>query len=117
MTTEVVPSQVTLSLRLKQGRFLWSVGDQLSDLQARLDRVSKYAVRRLQRKYPSLAVSRPVWSVDRDPSLSPRLQRHAYCYVDYVDLAPYGGKPGLTLLPPATVEVVMPPNRAQRRAL
>jgi hypothetical protein len=115
-TTTVTPTEVAFSLRLKQGRFLLRIGDQLGDMQARLDRVSKYVVKRLQRRYPSLAVSRPVWSVDRDPSLSPQLQRRAYCFFDYIDMSPYTDQPGLAILPPATVEVVGAPNRAQRRA-
>lgn len=115
-SVHVAPTEVAFSLRLKQGRFLWRIGDQLGDLQSRLDRVSKYAITRLQRRYPSLAVSRPVWSVDRDAAVSAQLQRRAYCFFDYIDMSPYTDQPGLAILPPATVEVVGAPNRAQRRA-
>lgn len=114
MTTEsvtVTPTEVRLTLRLKRGRWL-----RLSETRARLDRVSKYTITRLQRRYPCLAVSRPVWSVTDAPAPF-GMPNYAHCLLGYVDLAPYTDKERfLTVLPDAMRDVTIPMNREQRRA-
>lgn len=115
-TATVTPTEVRLRLRLKRSRFLLRIGDsQLGELQAGLDRVSKYLITRLKRKYRALAVSRPIWSID--PENAPLgMQKYAYCYFGYIDCSPYTDKAVLTLIPDATREVTIPMNRAMRRA-
>jgi hypothetical protein len=103
-TTTVTPTEVAFALRLKRSRFLVLV-----------DRVSKYAITRLQRRYPSLAVSRPVWSVDAAPT-GYGVPKRAFCYFGYIDLTGYTDQPCLVLLKDAYDDVAFPLNRAARRA-
>lgn len=112
----VAPTEFKFILRLKPSRFVLRIsGSPLGDLQQRLDRVSKYVVRRLQRKYPALAVSRPTWSLDTEPGVW-GMPKRAFCYFDYLDLTPYTDEHKLVILPPQTYEVAVPQNRAARRA-
>jgi hypothetical protein len=115
-TTTVTPTEVAFALRLKRSRFLVLVGGESTlMLRRRLDRVSKYAITRLQRRYPSLAVSRPVWSVDAAPT-GYGVPKRAFCYFGYIDLTGYTDQPCLVLLKDAYDDVAFPLNRAARRA-
>src|SRR5687767_9078376 len=109
----VTPEEFKLALRLKRSRFLWHHQSE-AELQYRLDRVSKYMITRLNRRYPTLGVSRPIWSVDQDPN-GFGLPKVAYCYFNYIDMSPYTEKRGVALLPGQYHEITLPLNRAARR--
>lgn len=114
----VTPLEYKLRLRLKRARFLVMPlqGNPQGKLQAKLSRASLYLVRRLQRQYPALGVSKPTWSVDANPT-NVGMAKYAYLYFNYLDMGPFGGQPGLLMLPEekVTVSPIQHLNRAQRR--
>lgn len=114
----VEPLEFKLRLRLGRKRFLARIGDRLGDfpeLREHLDGISKYIVRRLRRKYPALGVTKPIWSVNTDATYM-TMVKYGYCRFDYVDLGPYSDEPVLVILPEVSKDVVVMPNRAQRRS-
>lgn len=111
-TATTIPIDNEFRLTLRLGAKRWLAIDP-APLQGRLDRVSKYMVRRLQRRHPQVAITRPSWGVQD--------RRYAHMIFTWGDIAAHLDPalgPCLYVVKDEVkqITVQVPQNRAERRA-
>jgi hypothetical protein len=119
--TTVELTRYTLKLRLGHKRrrrlLLMAERQNQSELRDKLPIVGRYLIKRLNRRYPALAVTMPRWDMFEDVAT---LRYNAVCAFNYADVSEARpGWTGIMVVPDEVQDVSMPvapANRAQRRA-